>query len=151
MTWRDAETGVHRRRVSSVWHGRYPETKSVPVSVSCMHCIDPDCVKACPVGAIVKGEADGIVEVDMDKCTGCRACFESCPFGAPQFGVDGRMQKCDMCREETRQNGLPPCARTCPTKALEMRTMEPEEKSLQERNIKRLLSELHDRTGRKNR
>jgi Fe-S-cluster-containing dehydrogenase component len=142
-----------------VWHGTYPRTKTVPVSVSCMHCVDPECVKTCPVGAITKREADGIVVVDGDKCVGCKACLESCPFGAPQFGVDGKMQKCDMClaltepKKSSKPNeasplsetwdlseAWPPCARTCPTKALVVCRMDVGEKLMEEENVRKLLA-----------
>ncbi len=50
----------------------------------CVHCDDPLCVKACPVGAIVKRE-DGLVLVDREKCNGCRLCVPACPYGVMSF------------------------------------------------------------------
>lgn len=141
-SWRDGELGVRWRRVTNAWVGRYPHVKNASLSVSCMHCVDPECVKACPVQAIGKRIDDGIVVVDRDKCIGCRTCLESCPYGAPQFGVDGKMQKCDMCLGRMDSCGsLPPCAETCPTKALTLRCMEVGEKLSAELDIKELLAQ----------
>ena len=140
-SWRDGEVGVRWRRVSNVWYGRYPQVRSASVSVSCMHCVDPQCAKTCPVKAITKREEDGIVAVDRDKCIGCKTCLKSCPFGAPQFGADGKMQKCDLCLSQTDlSKESPPCAETCPTKALAVSKMDAKEKVSTERDIKRLLA-----------
>ena len=79
-SWREGEVGVRWRRVSNIWYGRYPQVRSASVSVSCMHCVDPQCAKTCPVKAITKREEDGIVAVDRDKCIGCKTCLKSCPF-----------------------------------------------------------------------
>jgi anaerobic dimethyl sulfoxide reductase subunit B (iron-sulfur subunit) len=140
-SWREAEKGVRWRRVSNIWYGRYPQVRSASVSVSCMHCADPQCAKTCPVGAITKQAVDGIVVVDRDKCIGCQTCMKTCPFGAPQFGADGKMQKCDFCMGQTDlSKELPPCAETCPTKALAVAKMDPSEKVSAERDIKKLLA-----------
>jgi len=139
-SWREGETGVRWRRVSNIWYGRYPQVRSASVSVSCMHCADPQCAKTCPVSAITKQAEDGIVVVDRNKCIGCKTCLKSCPFGAPQFGADGKMQKCDLCLSQTDlSKELPPCAETCPTKALAVARMDVGEKVSTEREIKKLL------------
>ena len=139
--WRGAEAGVRWRRVSSIWSGRFPNVKMASASVSCMHCADPVCVGACPASAITKRPEDGIVVVDRSKCIGCKSCEKACPFGAPQFGADGKMQKCDMCMNEIDlSKDAPPCADTCPTKALRLGKMEREEKTAREKEIQKLLA-----------
>jgi Fe-S-cluster-containing dehydrogenase component len=35
---------------------------------ACMHCVDPDCVSACPVTALSKNEVTGIVTYDPKAC-----------------------------------------------------------------------------------
>jgi anaerobic dimethyl sulfoxide reductase subunit B len=140
-SWRSAEAGVRWRRVSNIWHGRYPNVKNASASVSCMHCADPACAKYCPVNAIIKRAEDGIVVVDRDKCIGCKTCLKSCPFGAPQFGADGKMQKCDMCLGQldlTRES--PPCSETCPTRALTLAKMDDQRKISTEQDIRKLLA-----------
>src|ERR1035437_6948484 len=50
----------------------------VNVLHKCMHCVNPACVAACPVGALHK-TADGTATVyDDNKCIGCRYCMVAC-------------------------------------------------------------------------
>jgi len=106
-----------------------------------MHCADPACVKVCPVQAIQKRVEDGIVTVDGGKCIGCKACLKACPFGAPQFGANGKMQKCDMCfNQADLSKEFPPCIETCPTKALQFGKMDQKEKIAIEQDIQKLMA-----------
>ena len=77
--------------------GTYPNVQDVPLSMSCMHCHDAPCEKVCPTNAIEKRESDGIVTINRDECIGCKYCGWACPFGAPVYGDDGLMSKCNMC------------------------------------------------------
>jgi anaerobic dimethyl sulfoxide reductase subunit B len=140
-SWRDGELGVRWRRVHNIWSGRFPDVKMASASVSCMHCSEPACVKACPVKAITKRGEDGIVIVDRNKCIGCKSCLAACPYGAPQFGADKKMQKCDMCVNEVNlgQKELPPCVETCPTKALTLSKMDKSVKIAMEKDIQKLI------------
>ena len=52
--------------------------------VSCQHCDNAPCEKACPVGATYRAE-DGAVLVDYERCIGCRYCMAACPYGVRQF------------------------------------------------------------------
>lgn len=98
------------------WDGRSLECSFF--SVACMHCENAPCVAACPTGCIVRDEELGLTVFDNAACIGCRSCSMACPFGAPSFGADGRMIKCDGCAERLR-HGLPPaCVKACPTGAL---------------------------------
>ena len=75
------------------------------VKVQCMHCVDPACVSACPVGALQKTE-NGPVVYDEKICIGCRYCMAACPFEIPKYEwekVFPRVMKCDFCAE--RQDG----------------------------------------------
>jgi anaerobic dimethyl sulfoxide reductase subunit B (iron-sulfur subunit) len=130
-TWRSVALGIHWRRVFNIWHGSYPYVTCSALSVSCQHCVEPACADACPTQAIIKSPSDGTVLVDSGKCIGCRACSEACPFDVPQFGPDGIMQKCDMCRNSgsPEEFPVPPCARDCPTRALELKMLPVSEKT----------------------
>ena len=48
-------------------------------SVRCNQCHDAPCVQVCPTGATSMRE-DGIVQVDQNKCVGCRYCVIACPY-----------------------------------------------------------------------
>jgi Fe-S-cluster-containing hydrogenase component 2 len=68
----------------------------------------------CPVNAISQNEAKDRVEVDYDKCIGCRTCVAVCPFGAMSFNhIDRKVIKCDLC------DGDPQCVRFCEVKAVD--------------------------------
>ncbi len=88
-----------------------------------MHCLAPDCVSACPVGAWYKRE-DGPVLYEQEKCIGCRYCMNACPFSVPTFDwdkgiLDGAlMHKCTMCVQRLEVGQDPACVQTCPTGAL---------------------------------
>lgn len=139
-SWRGVELGIRYRRVENIWQGSYPDVKCVSASVACMHCLEPACVNECPEGAISKRAEDGAVVVDRDKCIGCQTCLEACPFGAPAFGSDEKMQKCDMCIDEIDfQKDKPPCVATCPTGALGLGKMEIQEKRAMEESLKQLI------------
>ena len=112
---RDVEPGVKLRRVIETWGGSYPDVTVVFFSLACMHCEKPACASVCPTGAIIKRNEDGIVVVDRNKCNGCQDCLEACPYGVPQFGSDGILQKCDFCIETGKE---PACTISCPVEAL---------------------------------
>lgn len=90
------------------------------VKRSCLHCVDPSCVSVCPVSAMRKDAATGVVTYDKDACIGCRYCTYACPFGVPQFQLDqafGQISKCQMCSHLQKDGKLPACADVCPTGA----------------------------------
>ena len=115
------EPGVKWRMVFDFWDGQFPQVTNNSIAFACMHCADPPCEAVCPTGAISK-RPDGIVAVNANKCIGCHSCLLACPFGIPQFGRDGRMQKCHLCVSRL-ENGQPPaCVATCPAEALQFDT-----------------------------
>jgi Fe-S-cluster-containing dehydrogenase component len=122
--WHGIKAGtVKLRRVVEVSSGVYPEVTRTFLSVACSQCAKAPCASVCPTGAITKRADDGIVIVDKERCIGCHHCSEACPFGIPQFGEDGTMQKCDMCLDRLKNGQLPVCAVTCPTQALHFGTL----------------------------
>ena len=141
-SWRGVEILVNWRRVENIWHGSYPNVTCSSASVACMHCADPPCVAECPEEAIEKRAEDGIVVVDRDKCSGCQACLEVCPFDVPQFGADDKMQKCDLCISEIDpgRGEQPPCVETCSTATLQVVRLDKLEKVAAEESMKKLLN-----------
>ncbi len=85
----------------------------------CMHCVDPTCVSACPVGALVKTKL-GPVTYEQDRCMGCRYCMVACPFGVPKYEwskVLPGVRKCIMCPDRVAAGRQTACAEACPTGA----------------------------------
>ncbi len=116
--------------------GEYPNLSRSYLPVACQHCENPACQKVCPTGATYKDEK-GRVEVDYDKCIGCRMCMAACPYGTrvfnwnepkrdPNFSYGekdvpvrgkGVVEKCTMCKERTDRKDDPMCVACCPTRA----------------------------------
>jgi formate dehydrogenase iron-sulfur subunit len=85
-----------------------------------MHCLEPACASACPVGALHRQE-NGAVVYDPAKCIGCRYCMMACPFAVPKFAWDQALptiNKCFLCAGRQEQGLEPACAAACPTGAL---------------------------------
>ena len=123
--WKSIKPGtIKLRKVTEITTGTFPAVQRKFFSETCRHCTDAPCAAACPEKAIYIREEDGIVLVDTEKCNGCRACFDACPYGIPQFNEEGKMQKCDMCLDRIQNGQEPICAATCPTLALRWRTVE---------------------------
>lgn len=116
--------------------GVYPNLTRTYVPLACQHCENPACQRVCPTGATYKDE-NGRVEIDYDKCIGCRMCMAACPYNARSFNweepvrdpdfnygdkdVPGRphgvAEKCTLCKERTDRGDEPMCVKCCPTKA----------------------------------
>jgi anaerobic dimethyl sulfoxide reductase subunit B len=76
--------------------------------------------------------------VDSDRCIGCHLCLMVCPFGVPQYGNDGKMQKCDFCVDLLAQGKEPACVATCPAEALNFGTMEELNKMAAKKSVTKL-------------
>lgn len=76
--------GVVYRPVIDEEIGEYPNVRRRFMPRPCMQCADPPCVPVCPVDATYK-RPDGIVEIDYNRCIGCRYCIPACPYGARVF------------------------------------------------------------------
>lgn len=90
------------------------------VKKSCMHCVDPSCVSACPVSAMQKDPKTGVVSYNKDACIGCRYCVAACPFGVPRFTFDKavpQISKCQLCQHRWKDGKHAACAEVCPTGA----------------------------------
>ena len=90
----------------------------IMVPMSCQHCEDAPCIKACPCGAMHKGPG-GSVQVDYDLCSGHGACKEVCPYGAIYIDpVANQAIKCHNCTHRIEADMEPACVETCPSGAL---------------------------------
>lgn len=129
--WHDVDAGpVNWMRVRTIEEGKFPEPFVAYLAAACYHCADPSCVKACPVDAISKRMADGIVVIDQEKCIGkekCNSkCLKACPYDMPQFedGPGAKMQKCDFCLDRIERGQQTICVEACPMYALDAGPLE---------------------------
>jgi len=118
-TENDLPDGYARNWITTETTGTFPNLEMEIRSERCHHCDDAPCVTACPTGASYFGPG-GVVLVDADKCTGCKACIAACPYGA-RF-VDprsGTVDKCTFCIHRI-ENGTPTtaCQEVCPTESI---------------------------------
>ena len=106
--------------------GVYPNLSRTYLPVACQHCENPACMKVCPTGATYKDE-QGRVEIDYDRCIGCRMCMGACPYNARVFNWNepvratgfhygdadvpvrprGVAEKCSLCKERTDRGDEP--------------------------------------------
>lgn len=76
----------------------------------CRHCEAPPCADACSEGAISRRD-DGVVVMDSERCTGCEACIDACPYEAIDFdSANGIARKCNLCHHRIDNLLLPACA-----------------------------------------
>jgi len=93
--------------------GQYPDVEMYFLPVQCQHCLNPECVSVCPVGATFKAE-DGTVQIDAEACIGCSACVSACPYGVRYIDAEAFVaQKCDLCADLVAEGALPACVAQC--------------------------------------
>ena len=82
----------------------------------CQQCDDPQCLKACPTGALHVDPETGARVIDQDVCIGCQTCLNACIYAQGGQG-ESRIKfnpetntcfKCDLC------GGDPLCVKYCP-------------------------------------
>jgi protein NrfC len=81
----------------------------------CKQCDGPECLWACPTGALHVDETTGARVIDSAVCIGCQSCVNSCPATPPRvrYNADtNKSFKCDLC------GGEPQCVKFCPSGAL---------------------------------
>ena len=98
-------------------HGTFPLLALETRSERCNHCENAPCVTACPTNASHYVEG-GFVEVDPEKCVGCKACIIACPYEARYLHPDGYVDKCSFCIHRVKAGLDPACVAVCPTGAL---------------------------------
>jgi formate dehydrogenase beta subunit len=92
---------------------------------NCMHCAEPGCLEACPAPGAIVQYANGIVDVNPDRCIGCGYCETGCPFEVPKFHEKtGKMAKCTLCVDRVTGGLEPACVKACPTGCLHFGTKE---------------------------
>lgn len=147
--------------VESLEHGHFMprlhvvKNLNVSSAATCHHCEDAPCVNACPSGAIVYRQNS--VQVEQERCLGCKTCMVACPFGAMDVvtvpaertfagislttGVKALAQKCDLCIDH---EGGPACVSVCPTDALHVVDRNVVEDTLRQRRERAVFDQVSD-------
>ncbi|MFX1366066.1 MAG: 4Fe-4S dicluster domain-containing protein [Promethearchaeota archaeon] len=142
--WNDLPVGVNWRKINIIENGTFPELFLAYLSIACNHCVNPPCIKACPVEAITKRESDGIVIVNSKKCIGkkeCGAkCLKACPWDIPQFRDEenSKMEKCNFCFDRLEQGQQTICVEACPMYALDVASF---------KELQKKYGDIHDAEG----
>jgi carbon-monoxide dehydrogenase iron sulfur subunit len=86
---------------------------------TCFQCLDPPCLRACPVDALKVDEKSGTNArvIDPILCIGCQKCLKACAehFAVPRPRFDPEYEICNKCH---LCFGDPNCVKYCPTGAL---------------------------------
>lgn len=117
--------------------GVYPHLTRTYLPLACQHCENPACERVCPTGATYKDDK-GRVEIDYDKCIGCRMCMSACPYNGvrsfnweePSYHLDFPVgdqdvaphqkhvvEKCTFCWHRLAKGLAPACVEVCSARA----------------------------------
>ena len=130
--------GIMQTTVLEKEMGKFPNANRIFVPVLCNHCEVPTCAEVCPTQATYQRE-DGVVMIDYEKCIGCCACIEHCPYNVRTLAKDNRTLypdgetefekpvhqkilpkvavKCDFCYHRIESGQQPACCEVCPADA----------------------------------
>jgi len=110
--------GVFRTWVKYVEKGEFPNTRRHFAVLRCNHCDRAPCVTICPTVALFRRD-NGIIDFDRERCIGCKACMQACPYDAihldPQTNTAA---KCHFCAHRVEVGLEPACVIACPTQAI---------------------------------
>lgn len=110
--------GVFRTWVKYIERGEFPNTRRFYTVLRCNHCDDAPCVSICPTSALYR-RPDGIVDFDNDRCIGCKACMQACPYDALYIDPEEKTAaKCHFCAHRIEIGLEPACVIVCPTSAI---------------------------------
>jgi Fe-S-cluster-containing dehydrogenase component/formate-dependent nitrite reductase membrane component NrfD len=110
--------GVNRTWVKYIEKGTFPDTRRYFSVLRCNHCDNAPCVIICPTVALYR-RPDGIVDLDRDRCIGCKSCMQACPYDA--LYIDPETQtaaKCHYCAHRVEVGLEPACVVVCPVQAI---------------------------------
>ncbi|HEX9296428.1 MAG TPA: DmsC/YnfH family molybdoenzyme membrane anchor subunit [Polyangiaceae bacterium] len=124
MNGLDGEEAETWRDVGLLQGGSADAPVQQTITTACHHCVDPACMKGCPVNAYEKDPVTGIVRHLDDQCIGCQYCMLTCPYEVPQFNRRlGIVRKCDMCAGRLAAGEATACVQACPNEAISIRVV----------------------------
>jgi Fe-S-cluster-containing dehydrogenase component/formate-dependent nitrite reductase membrane component NrfD len=110
--------GVDRTWVKYIEKGEFPNNRRLFSVMRCNHCDFAPCVTICPVTALYRRE-DGVVDFNSDRCIGCKACMQACPYDALYIDPDtDTAAKCNFCTHRLEVGLEPSCVVVCPEQAI---------------------------------
>lgn len=140
--------GYCRDWVVEVMDGTYPSLELEIRSERCNHCDNSPCVRCCPTGAS-QYQDGGIVTVVANKCIGCGACIESCPYDARYSHPEGYVDKCTFCIHRVEKGEKPACVSVCPTNCMYFGDLDDSESDVSLANKNRKYKTLAPEAGTK--
>lgn len=117
------ETWTLLRFIERSWPGHASQPGAAPtvlwefLKTQCMHCAEAPCLDSCPAGAIGH-TSEGYVFILEERCTGCGACVQACPYAAVHLNHRGVARKCTFCLDRVGVGLAPACAQACGLGAL---------------------------------
>ena len=127
--------------------GQCPRIDVAYLPTPCQHCENAPCQQNHP--ECVTRREDGVVLIDVAKAKDVKDLVDSCPYGAIYWNEEScTPQKCTMCAHILDTGvapGMPRCAHSCPTGAIQFYTLEPAdmEKKIAEEGLEVYLPELN--------
>ncbi|HHK42069.1 MAG TPA: 4Fe-4S dicluster domain-containing protein, partial [Planctomycetaceae bacterium] len=110
--------GVDRTWVKYVEKGAFPHSRRLFTVMRCNHCDRAPCVTICPVASLYR-RSDGVVDFHPDRCIGCKACLQACPYDALHIHPETHTAaKCNFCTHRLEQGLEPSCVVVCPEQAI---------------------------------
>jgi len=118
--------------VKYIEKGEFPDTNRNFSVMRCNHCDDSPCTDVCPVTALWERD-DGIVDFDPERCIGCKACMQGCPYDALYIDPEtSTAAKCNYCSHRVDTGREPACVTVCPEDAIIAGDMENSETEITE-------------------
>jgi Fe-S-cluster-containing dehydrogenase component len=112
-------SGGNWSKVIEVERGQYPHVKVNHITMRCMQCDSPGCMKAASGGAVYK-RPDGIVIIDPVKAKGQKDIVNGCPYRLIEWNEELQLpQKCAFCAHLLDKGDPEPrCVESCPSVSL---------------------------------